>query len=83
MRKMYDTGDYIVVAPFDHGWEIVQSLEWVDFTLIHNKHREVLDHVLSGGEVEYYNDGYMYVVSDFIKGYNDELDYRIILTAIG
>ena len=88
MKELHDTGKWICVykpineikwaTANDEGIFDCSPEKW-DIKLIHVKHKEVLDHVLSGGLVKFrwYNEPWM-DFPDFIENYEVDATYEII-----
>ena len=82
-KELEQMKELIWVAKNPTEWEIIKNPIYSRFNGsevgIHKKHKEVLDHVLSGGELIRSN-GHIYNASIFINNYTKENDYEIIPT---
>ena len=96
LKRKYESGDYIAVWNFpiskwqtisDFGEFTNDQLNQKDkYKLIHKRHKEVLEHWLNGGEVEWctglittgYTREQWVKVDKFIDKYHEDIDYRII-----
>ena len=83
LKELYATGQLIIVTHVYNGkWMIDERIYPVNTQkLIHKKHKDILDHVLAGGEVKWnYCETDYRIVYDFIESYNEEFEYEIIPT---
>ena len=85
MKELYETGEWVCVR-FHTGfceWIILDSPFGFknDYKLIHKKHKHILDHVLSGGEViDHTNYPCHMYLNEFVNTYHVDNTYEIIPT---
>jgi hypothetical protein len=93
LKRKYESGGYILIWKetgtsldnFKHEWHIDSGqavFPGIEYKLIHKRHKEVLEHWLNGGEVEFEDErsthaGVWHIDSDFVGKYYEYDNYRI------
>ena len=84
LEELYKTGNYISIAL--NGFGNYERLDYnlhtypdPQYTFIHIKHKEVLDHVFDGGKVQFrWHDEPWMPFDNFIEDYEVDAQYEII-----
>ena len=89
LKRKYESGEYICIYPLDDTWITTYEPIWaesVDYKLVHKRHKEVLEYLLNGGDIEVLREDELCLdnpyfwkkcTKNFIESYHERKIYRI------